>query len=1027
MPVLLALILILCPRPAGSETLHVGLTMAAELRGSAPEIGALQSGVGALFAREYGRFADISFDAAPGAGAAGTPGAAPGAGAAGASGAAPPAPAAGSTARVILSRQAGRIDVSTDLARGGVTRSLSSSVPAGALASLVSTITGDVAFLFFSAQDFSAFPLAAPPSLRATLQTETLRILTGWDSTDLEPIALAESEGQVTICFPHRYLTLDPLFRITADTIRDLNAQTGSAGEPLQLSGIAAGRRDELLLLSEREGVIARINPLLGTRQQVSAPGLSGVGGRMLDPDTLAELSNAGGATHVVLHGASPSGRRTLSVPASYASALSVDPEGNLWVWDAGERRVRVMTAGGREVFSIRPMISASLMQLPQQLEVFEDGSFLLGGSAEVWKFDNAGIPAWRLSRIPGRPGEKLPPSFALVAHGADGSFTLLDAPSRRLMTFGPVTGRDDELTSLLARLDGRRRQDLQNAGELARRAGLSLMAWQFGDLLARRGGSENDREAARREVLREKCVLYAALADSMARAQLIQRADGAYLRAAEAARELTAAAPDDDAAARLGEAMVSKRQAARAGLTRASDVRIVSAAAGVAHEGGCALSLTVMLRVRNNAASNLTRLRVHLGLPSITETQALAAVDTLFPGDERDMEFPLRLDGPLPPAALEPGGIPAVLLITYERGEEGFSVPDALTVRVMDVAAGEPLANSLACRAETGDQLVAGLADDLLAAAGPVRGAADPVASLAGILDSLGGLRRQAASGRAGVDQAAQPDPGRAEGGVRRALRALSPDETDWTLLSLSVIAGLGLPAGLISWPDRVCALVDTGIPLSGVISSVPGIERYSGVLRALSREERLCVPLSGRLSPDASSAAAWSVVDALEICRDKAVRNASIAWLDTAVTRQGPALPCRSPFPLFLPACRCGHPARLCAQRSSRPWSNRNEHLHTVWGQVRRARDFPQVRRFRGEEPRSFPIRRCRHRHRQGRALAPAGGAPSPGSARTRRHPVDRLRVDAGLHRAFGRHSHSLGKAGHRLRLPRAPRLLR
>lgn len=906
MPVLLALVLFFSPRPAGGDTLNVRLTIAAELAGSVPGIDALQAGVGALFAREYGRFADISFDTAPGTPgvASSAPGADPSA-----PGVASPAAGADTTTVVTLSRQVGGIDVSTDLADGSSTHTLTSSVPAGAPVSLVSTITGDIAFLFFSLRGFSAFPLASPPSLSATLQADTLQILTGWDSADLEPIAFAESEGQITICFPHRFLTLDPLFRITAETIRDLNAQAGGP-EPLQLSGIAAGRRNELLLLSEREGRIVRLNPRLGTRQPVAAPGLPGVGGRMLDPDTLAVLSNTGGSARIVLYGASPSHRRTLTVLAAYASALSIDPEGNLWVWDAGERRVRILTAAGREIFSIRPMIGASTIQLPQQLEVFQDGSFLLGGSAEVWRFDNAGIPAWRLTRIPGRLGEQLPPSFALVAHGADGSFTLLDAPSRRLMTFGSRPGPGDALVSLFARLDGRRLADLQDAGGLAGREGLSLMAWQFGDFLARRGGTENDREAARREILREKAGLYAELADTMASEQLIQRADGAYLRAAEAAGELTAAAPDDEAAARLLETIVSKRQQVRAGHSRVSDVRIVSAAAGVAHEGGCALSLTLMLRVRNFATSSLTRLRVHVGLPSITTTQALASVDTLFPGDERDMEFQLRLDGPLSPSALEPAGVPAVLLVTYERGEEGFSVPDSLTVRVADVAAGEPLANSLACRAETGDQLVAGLADDLLDAAGPESGAPGPVASLAGILDSLGGLRSQAARSRAGSDQAARSDPTSAEGGVRPALRALSPDESDWTLLSLSVIAGLGLPAGLMSWPDRVFALVDTGIPLSGVVSSVPGMARYSAVLRALSRDGRLCVPLSGRLSPDTSSTAAWSLVDALEFCRNKTVGTATIFWLDPAVTaaRLGPPVPVSFPF---VPPCLLARPS--------------------------------------------------------------------------------------------------------------------
>jgi hypothetical protein len=776
------------------------------------------------------------------------------------------------------------------------------------MASLVSTITGDLSFLLFSSQDFSAFPLPSPPSLLATLRTDTLQTLTGWDTAELEPIGLAESDGQVTICFPHRFLALGPRFRITADTIRDINGQAGGA-EPLQLSGIAAGYGDELLLLSEREDRIVRVNPRSGTRQPVAAPGLPALVARMLNADAIAVLSNTGGKARIVVYGLSPSGPRELPVLASYASALAIDGEGNLWVWDAGERRIRILTSGGSEIFSIRPMINASIMQLPQQLEVFENGSFLLGGSAEVWKFDNTGIPVWRLTRVPGRPGEQLPASFGLVAHAANGTFTLLDSQSRRLMTFGAATeaGSGDSLSSLLTRLDGRRQADLQEAGGLARDGGYSLMAWQFGDLLVRRGGTESGRAEAGRAILKEKSALYAELADSLARELLYERADGAYLRAAAAARALTAAAPDDDTAARLLENIVSRRQEVRAGLSRQSDVRIVSAAAGVAREGSCARSLTVMLRVMNSGPSNLSRVRVHIGLPSIRAVQGLAAIDALFPGDERDMEVRLRLEGPLSSSALEPGGVPAALLVTYERGDEGFSVPASLTIQVADVGRGEALANSLSCRAETGDQLVAGLADDLLETAGVEGGRADPVASLAGILDSLGGLRRQAApyaAGPAHDENALPPAATGTAGGVRAIMRALSPDESDWALLSVSVAASLGLPAGLMSWPDRVLALVDTGIPLSSVRASLNEPSRFGSVLDSLSRNGRLCLPLSGRLSPGTTAVTVWALVDALELCRDKGVGNATISWLDLAElgARARPSVPV--PFPFALPS---------------------------------------------------------------------------------------------------------------------------
>jgi hypothetical protein len=249
-------------------------------------------------------------------------------------------------------------------------------------------------------------------------------------------------------------------------------------------------------------------------------------------------------------------------------------------------------------------------------------------------------------------------------------------------------------------------------------------------------------------------------------------------------------------------------------------------------------------------------------------------------------------------------------LLVTYERGDEGFSAPVSLTVQVADVGRTEALANSLSCRAETGDQLVASLADDLLDATGTGagQGRPDQLVSLSGILDSLGVLRRQAALYGAGPDPDARPLPtgapaaAGAESGVRPSLRALSPDESDWALLSVSVALSLGLPAGLMSWPDRVLALVDTGIPLSRVLASLNGPARYGSVLGSLSRNGRLCVPLSGRLSPGTSEVTLQALVDALAVCQEKGVGNATISWLDLDElgARPRPSMPVSFPFVL-------------------------------------------------------------------------------------------------------------------------------
>ena len=878
---LLALLLFISPQQAGGEKLRVHITIAPEIKAAVPGIDAIEAGLASLFSREFGRFAELSF----GGPAQSTD-----------------AVAEDAAAEIRIGGQDRMTAVSSVLTRGRAMRSLVSLVPAGAPVSLLSTIAGDLAFLLFSVDDFAAFSLAPPPRLTAILPTDVLQVLTGWDKAELEPIGLAAAGEGVTICFPHRYLTLGPLFRIAPDTIRDIHGQAGGP-EKLQLSAVADGGGD-LILLSEREGKVARVNPRLGTRREVDAPGLPALGAAMLDADTLAVLSGARGKSGISVFSLSTARRWAMPVSASYVSAFSRDREGNLWVWDAGERRIRILTAAGREVYSIRPLFRASTMQLPQQLDVCDDGSFLLGGSGEIWKFENSGLPVWRLSRIPGRPGEQLPSSFSLAGNGDGGSFTLLDAPSRRLLVFAAGPAADGPLASLLSRLDRRNTAELEEAAALARGEGLSLMAWHFGDLLARRGGPEIDRALARIAILKEKSQLYAELADSLVRDLQYDRAENAFLQAGESARELAAEAPDDPAA-RLVESVISRRQEVRAALSRRSDVHIISTAARVERSTACTRTLVVTLRVQNEGREVLRNVAVHLSMPSVSPAPSLAIIDLLSSQGQRDLEVRLGLLDAFPSASSDTEGLPAGVLITYQKGVEQISVPAAVKATIVDTRPPRESADSLLCRADPGDRLMAGLGDDLLS------GEPYALSSLAGILDSLGSLRSRAEPAPGAVDDEAEHVPVRAAFGLRATMRSLSPDERDWSLFIISCAASLGIPTGLVASTDRAFALVDTGIALSDALASTPGLARFTGVLTALSHNGRLCAPLSGRPPPVAGaggltppSAAAWAFLDALTALSDQSMGEATLSWLDPAAAASRPQPSVPVPFPLALPA---------------------------------------------------------------------------------------------------------------------------
>ena len=608
MPFLVVLLLLLGPEAPRAETLHLSISAAPEAAGLLPGMPGLQSGIQRLFSAEFGVFASIAFDAEQ------------------------PAADREPSARLLLAASGNAISVSTDFTRAGATRSLVSTVPADSPSSLLATIAGDLSFLYFSSRGFSTLPLSPPPALVASLSTDTLGAFTGWNLDDLEPVGLAASGGEITICFPHRYLTLGPLFRIAPATIRDINAQAVSR-EPLQLSGLIRGPGDQLLLLSEHDARIAVIDPRLGTRRVAETPGLSALPGRLIGAATVAALPGklgGGGLRLLALNG----GReRIVPVAASYVPAFDVDREGNLWAWDAGERRIRVVTPRGREVYSIRPLFGASTMPLPQQLAVFDDGSFLLAGSAEVWKFQGSGVPVWKLARIPGRPGESLPSSFDCAANRTDGSFTILDTQSRRLLSFSAApAGETAHLGTLLGRLDWRKQGTLLEASAFTRASGLGLMALQFGDMLARAGGAEAERTAARSALLGEKAAAYADYADGLTRDLQYERADGAWLRTAETLRELIAESPADDSAAGMLQSAIARRREVRAALSGTNEITAGPARLLVDHPGGCAPVLTLEVSLRNSGSQAVHDVRIHAGLPPVVQTPALAVIEELGP-----------------------------------------------------------------------------------------------------------------------------------------------------------------------------------------------------------------------------------------------------------------------------------------------------------------------------------------------------------------------------------------------------------
>jgi tetratricopeptide (TPR) repeat protein len=130
--------------------------------------------------------------------------------------------------------------------------------------------------------------------------------------------------------------------------------------------------------------------------------------------------------------------------PNSYISALSVGPEGNIWVYDAAERNIRIHSPLGELIDTIVPVMDPSLAAGVVSLSVYGDGRFVLYLAAAATRlscFTRLGVPVWHLDTLPGPDavavdvaGEPLPRNAALALDSGSGAIYLADQTGRRII-----------------------------------------------------------------------------------------------------------------------------------------------------------------------------------------------------------------------------------------------------------------------------------------------------------------------------------------------------------------------------------------------------------------------------------------------------------------------------------------------------------------------------------------------------------------------------------------------------------------
>lgn len=121
----------------------------------------------------------------------------------------------------------------------------------------------------------------------------------------------------------------------------------------------------------------------------------------------------------------------------SHISAITVGPEGNLWLYDSTERRVKIYTDKGEFISGVMPLVDQYKNYLnPTSMGVYKDQSFLLSNNQELWCFRKDGTPLWKITELPGLFADKLPLTFNFNVDREQGLIYLADLMGKRLIKF---------------------------------------------------------------------------------------------------------------------------------------------------------------------------------------------------------------------------------------------------------------------------------------------------------------------------------------------------------------------------------------------------------------------------------------------------------------------------------------------------------------------------------------------------------------------------------------------------------------
>ena len=121
----------------------------------------------------------------------------------------------------------------------------------------------------------------------------------------------------------------------------------------------------------------------------------------------------------------------------TYVMAMAGGPEGNLWIYDPIEQRIKTYSDDGTFINSIIPVGLKGETLSPLSMAIYDDGTILLYSNGALYKFNKEGILMWKMTGYIFRDNEDFPMTpINLAVDSQRGYIYMADYSASRILKF---------------------------------------------------------------------------------------------------------------------------------------------------------------------------------------------------------------------------------------------------------------------------------------------------------------------------------------------------------------------------------------------------------------------------------------------------------------------------------------------------------------------------------------------------------------------------------------------------------------